>query len=132
MIAMCSQIDQKGIFMKYLIIFSLFLFCSISMADYQIISTIDAPDTNISGLGFGDGSLWAVDRVSEYAYRVHPATGSVQGSWYCSNSTRVPSGLTFANGRIYIAMGYTPNLTMAYCYTYSPAGMYLEQFSLDC
>lgn len=113
-------------------IISLLLFTGISMADYQIVSTIDAPDTNISGLGFGNGSLWAVDGVTEFAYQVDPATGAIQNSWFCENTTRIPSGLTFANNNVYIAMGNMPNLTYSYCYRYDTSGGYLGMFSLDC
>lgn len=125
--------QTKGVFMKFaVILFSLFLFAGISMGDYQIVSTIDAPDTNISGLGFGNGSLWAVDGVTEFAYKVDPTTGTVQNTWFCSNGSKVPSGLTFANSTVYIAMGNTPNLTLSYCYRYNTSGDYLGQFSLDC
>ncbi len=111
---------------------SLFLFAGICVADYQIVATIDAPDTNISGLGFGSGSLWAVDGVTEYAYQVDPATGTVQNSWYCENTGRVPSGLTFANNTVYISMGTPPSLTSSQCYRYNSSGVYLGQFLLDC
>ncbi len=113
-------------------IVSLFLFAGICMADYQIVATFDAPDTNISGLGYGNGSLWAVDGVTEYAYEIDPATGTVQNSWYCANSTKVPSGMTFANNTVYISMGNPPSLTLSYCYRYNTSGVYLGQFSLDC
>ncbi len=44
--------------MRFIVtIVSLFLFARIGVADYQIVSTIDAPDTNISGLGFGNGPV---------------------------------------------------------------------------
>ncbi len=119
--------------MKFAVtIVSLFLFAGICMADYQIVATFDAPDTNISGLGYGNGSLWAVDGVTEYAYEIDPATGNVQNSWYCANSTKLPSGLTFANNTVYISMGNPPSLTLSYCYRYSTSGVYLGQFSLDC
>lgn len=110
----------------------LLMFSGAAMADYQIVSTIDAPDTNISGLGFGDGSLWAVDGTTEYAYEVDPATGAVLNSWYIENLSRVPSGCTFANGTVYIACGTPPSLTTSYCYKYSSDGTYSGMFSLDC
>jgi len=119
--------------MKVVLLFALmFVLSGISMAGYGIVATIDAPDTNISGLGYGNGSLWAVDGVTEYAYQVNPADGAIQNSWYCENTSRIPSGLTFANNRVYIAMGTPPNLTLSYCYRYSAAGAYEAMFSLDC
>ncbi len=120
--------------MKFaLILFSLLLFTGLSMADYQIVATIDAPDTNISGLGFGNGALWAVDEVTEFAYKLDPATGAVELSWYlAANGTKVPSGLTFANNTVYISSGAPPNLTSSYCYKYNDQGIYQSSFSLDC
>jgi len=111
----------------------IFLVCAgVSFADYEIVATIDAPDTNISGLGFGDGSLWAVDGVIEYAYQVNPSTGAVQNSWYCANSNRVPTGLTYANSTVYIIMTTMPSQNNSYCYRYNNSGAYLGQFDLDC
>ncbi len=120
--------------MKFAVtIVSLFLLAGTSLADYQIVSTIDAPDTNISGLGFGNGSLWAVDCVTEFAYEVDPTTGSVLNSWYCAaNGTRKPSGLTFANNTVYITGGAPPNLTDSWCYKYNTSGSYTGMFDLDC
>ncbi len=119
--------------MKYLLeIVILLMFSGVAVADYQIVSTIDAPDTNISGLGFGNGSLWAVDGTTEYAYEVDPATGAVINSWYIENTTRIPTGCTFANNTLYIACGNPPNLTLSYCYKYTSAGAYSGMFSLDC
>ncbi len=109
-----------------------FVFACISFADYEIVATIDAPDTNISGLGFGNGSLWAVDEVTEFAYEIDPTSGSVENSWYCANGTKKPSGLTFVNNTVYIIMGVTPNFTGSYCYRYNASGDYQGQFSLDC
>ena len=117
--------------MKFVLL-SLFLFASFSVADCQIVATIDAPDTNISGLGFGNGSLWAVDNVTEIAYEIDPASGAVQNSWYCDNGTKIPNGLTFANNTVYIGMGVPPTLTGTYCYKYDISGAYTGQFSMDC
>ncbi len=111
----------------------LFVVVGISLADYQIVSTIDAPDLNISGLGYGNGSLWAVDRVTENIYEVDPASGSVQNSWYCSvNGARIPSGLAFAYGTVYIACALPGSMTDPYCYKYSSSGTYSGNFDLDC
>lgn len=98
----------------------------------EIVHTIDAPDTGISGLGYGNGSLWMVDGTTEYAYQVDPATGTVQNSWYCANSTKVPTGVTFANNTVYIAMVTPGTGTYGYCYRYSTGGAYISMFSLDC
>jgi len=102
------------------------------LAQPQIVQTIDAPDTGISGLGYGDGSLWAVDGTTEMAYEVDPTDGTVLESWYCENSSKVTTGLTFAGGEVYIVMANASSGTSAYAYRYTPAGSYEGMFSLDC
>ncbi|MCK5035126.1 MAG: hypothetical protein KAS73_04465 [Candidatus Sabulitectum sp.] len=120
---------MKGIILSVLLL----LLATLSFADYQIVSTFVSPDLNISGLGYGNGSLWAVDRVTENVYEVDPATGSVQNSWYCSvNGARIPSGLTFAYGTVYIASALPGSMTDPYVYKYSSSGTYSGNFDLDC
>ncbi|MCK5133297.1 MAG: hypothetical protein KAR40_14240 [Candidatus Sabulitectum sp.] len=113
-------------------IVSLFLFAGISVAGYQIVATINAPDADISGLGFGNGSLWAVDHVTEYAYQVDPATGTIQNSWYCADpfNPYTPSGLTFANNKVYIMVNRYNFL--ASCYMYDTSGNKLGYFNPAC
>jgi hypothetical protein len=102
-------------------------------AESQVVLTLDAPDTQITGLGYGGGSLWAVDRVSEYVYRLNPSTGAVEDSWYCSNNgSRVPTGMTFANNNVYVAAAQTSSYNDAYCYIYTQAGSPVSTFDLDC
>ena len=90
----------------------------------EIISTIDAPDTNITGLAWGNGSLWAMDAVTDYVYELNPETGEVISSFYFDHlTTVVPTGL-----------GYSEDLNMVYCggwygtsgyvYKYTPTGTY--------
>ena len=112
----------------------MFLFASLSLADYQVVQTLDAPDTNIAGLGYGNGSLWAVDIVTEFAYEVDPATGSVSNSWYLAEpGTKIATGaVTFANNTVYIAAGVGSTSTSTYCYKYTAAGAYSGNFSMDC
>ena len=105
----------------------------ICTGDPQVVLSFDAPDTNISGLGYGAGSLWAVDKTTEMIYRLDPADGSVEDSWYiAANGTKVPAGLAFAGNTIYVTGGNLPNLTLSYCYRYSTTGVYQGSFSLDC
>ena len=42
----------------------------ICTGDPQVVLSFDTPDTNISGLGYGAGSLWAVDKTTEMVYRL--------------------------------------------------------------
>ena len=97
----------------------------------QVVHTIDAPDTGVSGLGYGNGSLWAVDGTTEYAYEVDPSDGTVLESWFCESSTRSPSGLTFAGDEVYIIMAYASG-NSPYCYRYDQTGSFQASFDLDC
>jgi hypothetical protein len=125
--------DRTGLEVKLLkFIFPMMVLAAAAFADPAIIHTIDAPDTGISGLGYGNGSLWMVDGTTEFAYQVDPSDGTVLNSWYCANTSKVPTGVTFANNTVYIAMVTPGTGTAGYCYRYSSAGSYIASFSLDC
>ena len=89
-----------------------------------IISTIDAPDTNISGLAWGDNCLWAMDAVTDFVYQLDPATGAVQSSFYFPHATNiVPTGLAYSDNldMLYLGGWYS---TTGYVYKYTTAGAY--------
>ncbi len=92
-----------------------------------VVLTLDAPDTNISGLAYGGGSLWAVDGTTNYLYKLNPSTGAVQGSWYVApSSSEHPTGLGFGNNQLYIAH------TNSYIKIYTTSGVYSSQFTVSC
>jgi hypothetical protein len=101
----------------------------ISLAAAQtVVQTLDAPDTNISGLTIGGGSLWACDNVTNMVYKLDAATGAVQLSWYVATTggTAHPAGMGFGNNQVYVA------LTTGYVNYYNTSGAYLGQFSALC
>ena len=93
----------------------------------DIIETFDAPDTGITGLAYGDGSLWAVDGTTQYVYEMNPSDGSVISSFYITDQTPtydpVPGGLAYHDGSVYVAM-YATN-------TYGKFYEYLEDGTLE-
>jgi hypothetical protein len=104
----------------------------VCMADPVVDRTLTAPDGDITGLGWGDGYLWAIDKTSETIYKLDPTTGSVQDSWEVTQTgSRIPTGLTYLNGYVYVCAG-TATGTSAYAYRYSSSGSYVSYFSLDC
>lgn len=124
---------MKGVFMKFAVTIVLALFAAVAVADNIIVATLDAPDTYITGLGYGNGSLWAVNSGEEYGYELDPTTGAVLNSWPLTETgTKRASGCTFANNTFYVSAGALPNLTLSYCYKYSDTGVYSGSFSLDC
>jgi hypothetical protein len=117
--------------MKYVLL-TLVLSAMVCMGDPVLDRTLTAPDDDITGLGWGGGYLWAVDRTSKTIYKLDPATGSIEDSWVASETgSRIPTGLTYLGGNVYVAAG-TATGTSAYAYRYSAAGSYLSSFSLDC
>ena len=117
--------------MKIAFIF-LVLSVVVCIADPVVDRTLTAPDGNITGLGWGGGYLWAVDRTSEMIYKLDPTTGAVQDSWLATETgTKIPTGLTYLNGYVYICAG-TSTGTAAYAYRYTASGSYVSSFSLDC
>ncbi len=101
---------------------------SLSVASAQtVLGTIDAPDTNISGLAYGGGSLWAVDGVTNYLHSVDPATGAILGSWYITPvAGETPTGCAFGNSTVYVG------LTNDYVHRYDTSGTFLGMFTVAC
>jgi hypothetical protein len=97
----------------------------------SIVQTFSAPDSDISGLGYGGGSLWAVDGTSQYVYGIDPSTGSVTSSFLITSLySDDPYGLAYMGGTLYVTMvnGYTSGRV----YKYSTAGAYQGNFDAYC
>jgi hypothetical protein len=91
-----------------------------------VVQTLDAPDTNISGLAFGGGWMWAVDGMTDMLYKVNSSTGAVEASYDLNLGTLAPTGVGFGNNQVYVA------LNSGYVNYYSVTGAYLGQFSALC
>ena len=106
------------------VILCLFFVLSVVTAN-SIVLTLDAPDTNISGLAWGDGKLWAVDEVTDYVYSIEPTSGSVLSSFYVEHpSTIFPTGLAYSEFSDLVCVGLWDNSTTGYVYKYSPSGTF--------
>lgn len=103
------------------------LIMAAAVSAQTVVATLDAPDTNISGLAYGNGCLWAVDGVTNYLHSVDPATGTVLGSWYVTPfAGETPTGCAFGNGTVYVGM------TNNYVNMYNVSGEYQGQFTVAC
>lgn len=118
--------------MKIVLLLVLPLIIAVCVSDPVVDRTLTAPDGNITGLGYGGGYLWALDKTSETIYKLDPLTGSVEDSWVCTQTgTKIPTGLTYLNNYVYICAG-TASGTATYGYRYTSAGAYVNSFSMDC
>lgn len=109
--------------MKKLILCLLLLSALVSAK--SIVLTLDAPDTNISGLAWGDGRLWAVDEMTDYVYSVDPGTGAVESSFYVAHaSSYFPTGLAYSEDHTLVLVGLWNNGTTGYVYKYTPTGTF--------
>jgi len=91
-----------------------------------VVQTLDAPDTNISGLAFGAGSGWAFDNVTGWLYQFDTSTGAVQSSWFMDLAGAQARGLGFGNNQIYLV------LSSGYVNIYSTSGSFVGTFSALC
>lgn len=91
----------------------------------SVVRTLDAPDTNISGLAYGDGKLWAFDGQTCMIYGLDPVSGSIQESFYATH-TAVPSypgaGLTFYDNELFAS--FFSGTSSTYIYWYTTSGSY--------
>ncbi|MEN8208714.1 MAG: hypothetical protein ABFR50_05615 [Candidatus Fermentibacteria bacterium] len=119
--------------MKIVLLLVLPLMVAVCLSDPVLDRTLTAPDGDITGLGYGEGYLWALDRTSKTIYKLDPVTGSVENSWVCTQTAaKVPSGLAYLNGYVYICAGTAGTGTYTYGYRYTSAGVYTSNFSMDC
>lgn len=113
-----------------IVILCLFLVLSAVTAN-SVVLTLDAPDTNISGLAWGDGKLWAVDEVTDYVYSINPASGAVLSSFYVAHpSSYFPTGLAYSEYSEFVCVGLWNNSTTGYVYKYTPEGVYSGSVSM--
>ena len=94
-----------------------------------VVTTIDAPDTGISGLGWGSGSLWAADGVTGWVYELDPADGTVLSSFFCAVGT--PSGLAYMGGNLHVPNAESGSYH-GYVYKWSESGEYQGVYDSTC
>ncbi len=95
----------------------------------SIVGTFDAPSGDISGLGWEDGSLWAVDAFTKTVYEIDPSSGDVTGSFPVAVATGFEAtGLAVEDNYVYI--GSWNNATYGYVYKYDCSGTYLGAVSM--
>ena len=96
-----------------------------------IVQTFDSPAGSISGLGWSDGVLWAVDTESTTAFSIDPSTGSVTSSLDIEYIPGYePYGLAVSNDTLFICQLKYGGPDSYYCYHSSLTGAYLGMLDL--
>ncbi len=99
-----------------------------------VVETFDAPDTGITGLAYGDGSLWAIDGTTQNVYELDPSDGSVVSSFYVTDQTPTynpaTGGLAYGSGTVYVPV-YSGTQYGKF-YKYDATGSYLGMFDAYC
>lgn len=100
--------------------------------------TLDAPDENIRGIEWVDGTLWAIDTASDSVYGLDPASGDITKSFY-ANHKNVPSeytvndasplsyiDITYYSGNLWLSMAHhiDPENVSAFILAYTTDGTY--------
>ncbi len=95
----------------------------------SVVKTFDAPSGDISGLGWNDDILWAVDALNKKVYKIDPSSGDVTGFFTISVAAGYQAtGLAVQNGYVYI--GAWNNKKDAYVYKYNCSGSYLGSVNM--
>lgn len=106
------------------------LICTAILSAKSIVLTLDAPDTNISGLAWGDGSLWALDATTRFVHQVNPSTGAIISTFYFDYTESMnPTGLAYSETLDRVICGGWLG-TNGYVYQYNPDGTFITKTSM--
>ena len=110
----------------------IFLFiAAFTMQAASIELTFDAPAGSISGLGWENGTLWAVDTESTTAFSINPATGAVITSVDIEYIPGYePYGMAVSNDTLIICQLKYGGPDSYYCYHSATTGAYLGMLDL--
>ncbi|MBC8428674.1 MAG: hypothetical protein H8D05_00355 [FCB group bacterium] len=91
--------------MKYCLIVPVVIFGVAWTA--EVVKSFPAPDGDIIGLAWQDESLWAIDKVSGYAYEIDPESGNILNSFLPEDSVGgyTPYGLACGNDTLFVNFG---------------------------
>ncbi len=95
------------------------------------MATLQAPGESITGLAWGDGSLWAVDSDTKTVYRMDPESGEVLMSFQCDiPPTYLTTGLAYSETNDMVLVGLWNYQYNGYVFQYSPQGEFLSSMSM--
>ena len=109
----------------------LLFIAAFTMQAASIEMTFDAPAGSISGLGWENGVLWALDTESTTAFSIDPGTGSVTGSLDIEYIPGYePYGMAVSNDTLFICQLKYGGPDSYYCYHSAATGAYLGKLEL--
>lgn len=89
----------------------------------SVVQVIQAPGNDISGLAWGDGSLWAVDSETATVFRIDPSGGEVLNSFACDVPPMFETtGLAYSEQHSMVLVGMWDRRNNGYVFQYSQAG----------
>jgi hypothetical protein len=106
------------------------LFLTALASAQAVVLTLDAPDTNISGLAWGNGNLWALDATTRFVHQFSPTTGDVISTFYFDYTESMsPTGLAYSEAlnRVLPAGWLGSN---GYVYQYTPEGTFITKTTM--
>ncbi len=102
----------------------LLLAAGAAFAAEGIVNSFGAPATDVTGLAYAQGSLYAVT-ASKTVYKLDPSDGTVQGS-FTTAMLNAPNGIGYAGSLLYITNGTST------VYKYTLAGVAQSTTQLYC
>ena len=118
--------------MKRMFIGLLLLLVGLGWSD-EVVNSFDAPDIGITGLAWGNGSLWAVSSATNMVYELDPSDGDILSFFPVSVvAGHEITGLTFHNTILYVGEDLPGTGSSAYIYKYSTLGVYQGHIPLVC
>lgn len=96
----------------------------------SIVLTLDAPDTNISGLAWGNNALWVLDATTRFVHQVNPSTGAIISTFYFNYTESMnPTGLAYSEALNRVLPGGWLG-TDGYVYQYTPDGTFIQKTAM--
>jgi len=97
---------------------------------HSVVLTLDAPDTNISGLAWGNDNLWALDATTRFIHQFSPTTGDIVSTFYFDYVESMnPTGLAYSTTLDRLVAGGWLG-TNGYVYQYTPDGTFITKTSM--
>jgi hypothetical protein len=97
-----------------------------------ITDSIESPGSNITGLAWGNGNLWAVDASSATVFCLDITAGEVIDSFTCTSipPSYTATGLAYSEESELIYLGMWDGSYNGYVYSYTPEGSFKGSTSM--